>query len=272
MQTWRQGKLALVARNGDGNALYVLDLTQGTDPILIYNPGGGVKLMAPAWSPDSSQIAFEEYGGNLQVIDASGTGRRSLQPCRGPSWSSDGEQILCYASGTDTFDILETASGRILRRIEAPAGGLFPVWSPLGDLIVYPAFDGDLTRIWRMSLDGSLPTLLASESSENYAPSWSPDGMWIAYQSNLNSQLSDIWIMDQNGDNTRRITDTSGSHWSRAPSWSPDEGWLAFVSDQAGSFGADYGDIFIVSLDSGEIIQVTNTGGIVYDWRVSWGK
>ena len=167
---------------------------------------------------------------------------------------------------------MEAATGRIIRQIDAPPGSNFPVWSPLDNWIVYPAFEGDVTRIWRMTIEGSLPTLLAGDSSENYAPSWSPDGNWIAYQSNQNSQLSDIWIMDTNGDNIQRITNTSGAHWSRAPSWSPDGQWLAYVSDQIGSFGADYGEIFIVSIATGEIHQVTNTGGIIYDWRVSWGR
>jgi len=270
--TWRQGILAFVSRNGDGNSLYTMDLVRDSEPILVYNPGGNIKLMAPDWSPDSSQIAFSQYGGNLHLIDASGSGLKSLYPCRRPSWSSNGEQILCYAGGTNTFDILDASSGQALRSIDAPAGGIFPVLSPLGDMIAYPAFDGDLTRVWRMTIDGSLSILLAGESSENYAPSWSPDGQWIAYQSNHNSQMSDIWIMDSAGGNKRRITDTSGSHWSRAPSWSPDGQWLAFVSDQAGSFGADYGEIFIVSVVTGEIIQVTYTEGVVYDWRVSWGK
>ncbi|MCU0487226.1 MAG: hypothetical protein MUC85_14065, partial [Anaerolineales bacterium] len=116
-----------------------------------------------------------------------------------------------------------------------------------------------------------LPVLLAGDASENYAPTWSPDGQSIAFQSTLGSQLSDLWIMDRLGGSLQRVLYTEGDYWSRAPSFSPDGQWLAFVSNQAGSYGADYGEIFVVSLATGEIVQVSHTGGLVYDWRVDWG-
>jgi Tol biopolymer transport system component len=59
--------------------------------------------------------------------------------------------------------------------------------------------------------------------------------------------------------------------WSRAPTWSPDGKWLAFVSSQAGSKGANYGEIFIVSLETGIITQISQTIGAIYDWPGSWG-
>jgi TolB protein len=119
-------------------------------------------------------------------------------------------------------------------------------------------------------LDSGENTLLAGDGDENYAPAWSPDGQWIAYQSNLKSANSQIWIMERNGQNARQVTDMG--NWSRAPSWSPDGNILAFVSDAEGSAGEDYGEIFLVSIASGEIRQFTSTGGSVYDWRISWNR
>ena len=55
-------------------------------------------------------------------------------------------------------------------------------------------------------------------------------------------------------------------------SWSPDGKWLAYVSNQADSVGRDYGEIFVVSIDTGDVTRLTFTDGKVYDWRVSWGK
>lgn len=138
--------------------------------------------------------------------------------------------------------------------------------------MVYTSFEGDNTRIWSASLLSENPLLLAGESSENYAPVWSPDGDFIAYQSNQESSNSEIWIMNRLGNNKRRLTFTPNGNWSRAPSWSPDGRWLAYVSNQNGSIGVDYGEIFLISIDTGEFIQLTNTDGNVYDWRVSWGK
>ena len=75
--------------------------------------------------------------------------------------------------------------------------------------------------------------------------------------------------MDRNGQNKHKVTSTLNG-WSHGPVWSPDGKWLAMVSSQAGSIGNDYGEVFIISPDTGEMHQITNTGGSVLDWRVSW--
>ena len=147
-----------------------------------------------------------------------------------------------------------------------------PPGRPAATELVYSVIVGGQTSIYRASLGaGALPVLLAGDASENYAPAWSPDGQWIAFQSTLGSPLSDLWIMDRVGGSLQRVLYTDSAYWSRAPSFSPDGQWLAFVSNQAGSYGADYGEIFVVSLATGETRQVSHTGGLVYDWRVDWG-
>ena len=100
---------------------------------------------------------------------------------------------------------------------------------------------------------------------------WSPDGQWLAYQSNADSDHSEIWVMRPDGRDPRRLTVTAGG-WSRAPTWSPDGRWLAYVSSRAGSLGDDYGEVFVVAVEGGEPVQITATGGRVYDWRVSWSS
>jgi Tol biopolymer transport system component len=78
--------------------------------------------------------------------------------------------------------------------------------------------------------------------------------------------------MTREGNNPRRVTFTSPGAWSRAPSWSPDGKWLAYVSNQVDSAGPDFGEIFLVSLETDDVFQLTFTNGNVYDWRVTWGK
>jgi Tol biopolymer transport system component len=74
--------------------------------------------------------------------------------------------------------------------------------------------------------------------------------------------------MDKNGGSLRQVT--SVGQYSRAPVWSPDGKWIGFVSDAAKSAGGAYGDFFVVSLETGEVKQVTDTNGQIYEWRVSW--
>src|SRR5450756_46676 len=104
---------------------------------------------------------------------------------------------------------------------------------------------GGKTTIWRVDAAGGQPVSLASAAFENYCPAWSPDGNWIAYQSDAakGNGHSDIWIMDRNGLHKRQITSMQ-AEWSRGPVWSPDGKWLAFVSSPSGRVGIEYGDVF----------------------------
>jgi Tol biopolymer transport system component len=113
---------------------------------------------------------------------------------------------------------------------------------------------------------------LTTAGHENYAPAWSPDGVWIAYQSDSGrlSGHDEIWMLNPNGGIPRKITSTPKDAWARAPSWSPDGKWIVFVSNQNGSTGADYGELYVVSVDTGETFQVTHSGDKIYDWRPSW--
>lgn len=168
---------------------------------------------------------------------------------------------------------MDASSGTRTREIPRPDRSYIPHWSPNGQEIVFSIFDSAETRrtsVWRMSLSDENPIRLTDAGGQDYAPAWSPDGQWIAYQSIEGSADSEIWIMDRNGGNGRRLTNTPSGNWSRAPFWSPDGEWIAFVSNQNASSGSESGEIFIVSVDTGETLQITNTGGNIYNWRISW--
>jgi TolB protein len=82
--------------------------------------------------------------------------------------------------------------------------------------------------------------------------------------------MNEIWIARADGSQMRPVTVTPEGYWSRAPTWSPDGRMIAFVSNRSGSRGADYGELFVVDLETGAIRQMTDTGGNVYDWRPAW--
>lgn len=277
VSTWRQGQLVFVAGSSWNTALYTLDLVNDGEPVLLYAPSTKTLVAAPSWSPDGAKIMFTQFEGNdrfTYVINAKpGASPIKLHKCMYGSWSPDSKEIVCKSSISSTFDIIDASTGSVNESIRMTGGATLPDWSKQNNEIVYVLVNDNQTSIWLSELiAGALPSLLAGASSENYAPAWSPDGKWIVFQSNQSSPLSDLWVMDDNGSNVRRVLQTDGQYWSRAPSWSPDGQWLAFVSNQAGSIGADFGEIFVVSLTTGELHQITSTGGKVYDWRVSWGE
>ena len=170
----------------------------------------------------------------------------------------------------NSFEIIDIETGQVDIFINLDENGVIPDWSETNNSIVYAAiFDGGITKIFTYSLLDQKSKTLTQEGSENYAPSWSPDGNWIAYQSNSNSQFSQIWIMDKDGNNKKQITNFEGV-WCRSPSWSPDGEWITFVSNMNASKEGEYGELYVVSLQTGEVIQVTKTGGAISSFRPSW--
>ncbi len=71
---------------------------------------------------------------------------------------------------------------------------------------------------------------------------------------------SEIYVMDADGGNLRRLTNDPGS--DSAPSWSPDGKWIVFVSDRDGHVDANgwpTSEIYVMDADGGNPRNLTNS-------------
>jgi WD40 repeat protein len=278
--TWQQGKIAYVARNdGKVYSLYLQDLsTQGPSQVLLSpDKPTESRYYAPWFSPDGLLLAFEErFFEKVLVMEL----ERANLPipvgyCSSPSFSPDGTRVICFSREEPEFPVYDVETGTQVNTIyHGKEGAVLPAWSPDGMEIAFSILDENRnTSIWKVNVEGGDPIPLVTNGRENYAPSWSPDGEWIAFQSTLTSEYSEVWIMRRDGTGLKQITFSGGGEiWSRGPCFSPDGNWLAFVSSQKGTDGDDFGEVFVVSLVTGDVRQITDTGGYVYDWRVTWAK
>jgi dipeptidyl aminopeptidase/acylaminoacyl peptidase len=82
---------------------------------------------------------------------------------------------------------------------------------------------------------------------------WSPDGKTIAFISNLSGR-NNLWLVPASGGWPRQLTVSDQRQTS--PQWSPDGRWIAYVSDYDGD---EQWDIFLVSPETGEVVNLTNT-------------
>ena len=112
--------------------------------------------------------------------------------------------------------------------------------------LVFSAF-GD---IWTMPVGGGKAQRLTDGAPKDEWPRLSPDGQWIAFQSDRSGN-SDIWVMDVRGNNLKRLTDHPKDDFFHT--WSPDGRYLAFSSERSGNR-----DIWRLDVRSGELKQLTN--------------
>jgi serine/threonine protein kinase len=109
---------------------------------------------------------------------------------------------------------------------------------------------------------------LISGNETTLFPSWSPDGIWIAYTSDEAGNL-DVWKKPIEGGKAVQLT--TGLHNESQPSWAPDGRKIAFISDKEGG-----GGIFLIPSEGGIPWRLTSFGAhptwspdgetLAFDW------
>jgi Tol biopolymer transport system component len=211
----------------------------------IYVDGAPVaKGSLPAWSPDSTRIAYVRFG-EIYVSDADGRNEKRLTrrapglhwPANGPTWSPNGKTIAF--SGTRDVLTVPATGGKILNLTKAQEswrGNVTPAYSPDGKTIAFSrstdAFNSD---IFLMSTDGkNMRRLTRTQGGhdvqgEEHGPAWSPDGRTLVFVSNRDGNL-ELYSIGRDGKNERRLTQTPRSN-EDAPRFSRDGKRLLYVHD-----------------------------------------
>lgn len=111
-------------------------------------------------------------------------------------------------------------------------------------------------QVWTANLDGTEPRPLTEDLEDKRYPAFSPDGKEIAYV----TTDGNLWIMDSNGNNPRKIP--LSLHVSY-PRWSPDSQKIIFVSYQDLYHGDS--EIWEVDLGSLKLKKIISRPWMQYD-------
>ena len=171
------GALVVFARENETRSSLWVQSTGTATATQLLQPPDGASDRFPAWSPNGRQIAFARFhpGGTCEVLLVSATGSNLRRAAR-----CDGTDML-------SFD-----------------------WSADGRSLVFGSMTGRYASpgIRLLALDSGRWSALSYERNSDdfdYAPRYSLDGKHIGFV--RNPQVGDMWVMDADGSNARRLTD-----------------------------------------------------------------
>ena len=111
--------------------------------------------------------------------------------------------------------------------------------------------------VYTIDTNGENLINLTNHVADDYSPTWSPDGRFIAYVTERDGN-PEIYVLELNTKEQRRLTDHKATDLD--PAWSPDGRIIAFASNQARDHAADT-DIYTMDVNGKKVQRLTNKGG-----------
>jgi len=157
---------------------------------------------------DARAKAFEPYLGAISAQDV--------------TFSKDGQWVVYVSFPEGTLWRSRIDGSDRLQLSFPPLYAALPSWSPDGKQVAfYSPASGQFARVYVVSADGGAPQeLMATDSSRQDDPIWSPDGNALVFSgSSMEPDSSTIRVFHVN---TRQITTVPGSEGLFSARWSPD--------------------------------------------------
>ncbi len=159
-----------------------------------------------------------------------------------PAWSPDGSRIVFWSNrdGTKQIYVIDADGSNVKRLTNNFADDVNPSWSPDGRRILFDSERDGNKEVYVMDADGGNQIRLTRNNAVDTTATWSPVGGLIAFASNrdtgppYNPYNLDIYVMNADGSNVRRIVDDP--EYDVGPQWSPDGRKIVFMTGRNRNF------------------------------------
>jgi Tol biopolymer transport system component len=217
-----------------------------------------------SWSPDSTQIAYTNIDGRINVLDII-SGNVSIIPlmerrCFEPSFSPEQLIIACESYNLYIWN-LETQEKKQLTSLSPvahiPNSDYIIIinnikWSLDGEKIAFKRLDRHQLNL--IKKDGTSIPVPQNMAINNYT--WSPDSSRIAF-----NRGNDIYILDIDNKKYKQITNSANIEGEL--SWSADGSQIAFAA-----IIDNQKEIFVMNSDGSNQIRLTNNNSD--DFQPEW--
>jgi serine/threonine protein kinase/Tol biopolymer transport system component len=193
----------------------------------------------PAISPDGRQVLLTRtVAGNVDVwvqdlMRVGALTRLTTAPTPDiyPIWSPDGKRIAYAGIGRGAFDIFvksTTVDAQESLLLSSPLQEFPADWSRDGRFILYRQQDQSGNQdLWALPMDGfQKPFAVARTSADERMGQFSPDGKWVAIDSNESGRY-EVYVQTFPIPTSKTVVSTEGGRQAR---WGPDGKELFYIA------------------------------------------
>jgi Tol biopolymer transport system component len=193
---------------------------------------------------------------------------------QGVTWSADGKHLAFTAMLIKSMkpfsmqaDIyISRPDGTQMKKVTGDETNDFlAAWSKDGKRVYFGASvpDSKTGDIASIKTDGTGLVYLTKNAGRNSEPSVSPDGKWIAFESDRDGGKVQIYIMKTDGSGLKRLT-SDGAIAYYTPVWSPDGKKLVYYAEK----GDRKDQIWTMNADGSNPVLLTNNTG--HNFYAAW--
>ena len=276
---WNKDASSLVATRTLNNNTNIFIFEKDTDNTLS-NPVQLTRTQDkyPNICPDGKKIVFQsDRSENWQIftINIDGTDLKRLTENNAndehPSWSANGTKITFVSDRDGNSEIyVMNADGSDQKNISNhPSDDRHPNWSPDNKKIVFNSSRNEKKElsIFVMNSDGSDVISLSKPEDkeiESYT-SFLPDGSKIVFVRWFADSNGEIFIMNSDGTEPKRLT--NNSFFDGYPCWSPDGRTILFSSNRQGNY-----KLFTIDIEGKELKPFLQTPIDGHQIRANWSR
>ncbi|MGH2740496.1 MAG: TolB family protein, partial [Actinomycetota bacterium] len=173
-----------------------------------------------------------------------------------PVLSPDGTRIAFTSTrdGNREIYVMNADGSQPIRLTDRLGADEDPTWSPDGRWIAYESTHEGNRDVYVLNTEGrGNPTRLTMHQDPDCYPAWSPMGTMIAFARGHGQDGLDLYLLDLETGDLRRLTTDGGQE----PAWSPDGSRIAFMSNRTGDW-----EIYVINVDGSNERRLTDEQGL----------